>query len=169
MATATCKNGPKYNCPAEVFSSGSGINLFQLPNSRWGATKNQMISVPVTQDKIQETMSQLPRVPKDAYLFPVELKRKMEYKNNHKQAFIDPEKTLRVVQMLKTFGHPDYQFYEDLNIDSYKNRCKEQDENGYNLLFDNESDSDGEKMGWKMHQKVKKKRQKIQLKVVNPN
>ena len=121
--------------------------IYQLPNSRWGATKNQMISVPVTQDKIQETMSQLPRVPKDACLFPVELKRKMEYKNNHKQAFIDPEKTLRVVQMLKTFGHPDYQFYEDLNIDSYKNRCKEQDENGYKLLFDNESDSDGEKVG----------------------
>ena len=76
--------------------------IFQLPKSRWGGTKKQMISVPVSQETVQETVNQLPRLPKDAELVPVNLKRKMEYKNSHKTEFINPEKVLKVLQILKT-------------------------------------------------------------------
>ena len=37
---------------------------------------------------------------------------------------------------MKTSGHPYYQFCEDLNLDSYKERCKEQDAQDYGSLFD---------------------------------
>jgi hypothetical protein len=110
--------------------------IFQLPKSRWGGTKNQMISVPVSQETVQETIKQLPRLPKDADLVPVNSKRKKEYKNNHKKEFISPEKVLKVLQILKTSGHPYYQFCEDLNMDDYKKKCKEQDAEGYKLLFE---------------------------------
>ena len=119
--------------------------IFQLPKSRWGGTKNQMISVPVSQQTVQETVNQLPRLPKDAELVPVNLKRKKEYNNNYKKEFINPQKVLKVLQILKTSGHPYYQFCEDLNLDSYKERCKEQDAEGYNLLFEkDQSVSDSE-------------------------
>ena len=42
--------------------------IFQLHKSRWAATKNQMISVPVSPEQVKETVSQLPRLPKDAGL-----------------------------------------------------------------------------------------------------
>ena len=75
-----------------------------------------MISVPVSQETVQETVNQLPKLPKDAELVPVNLKRKKEYKNNHKKELINPEKVLKVLQILKSSGHPYYQFCEDLNI-----------------------------------------------------
>ena len=50
--------------------------LQQLPKSRWGATKKQMISVPVIPDTVRETVEQLLRLPKDAGMIPVNLKRK---------------------------------------------------------------------------------------------
>ena len=96
--------------------------IYQLPNSRWGATKKQMISVPVSQDTVRETIEQLQRLPKDAGLIPVNLKRKMEYNNSHKRELIDPDKAMRVLQILKESGHPFYQFCEDPNIDTYKDR-----------------------------------------------
>ena len=110
--------------------------IYQLPKSRWGATKKQMISVPVSQDTVRETIEQLPRLPKDAGLIAVDLKRKMGYSNSHKKEMIDPEKIMRVLQILKESGHPYYQFCDDFNSDAYKDRCREEDKQGYDLLFD---------------------------------
>ena len=115
--------------------------IYQLPKSRWGATKKQMISVPVSQDTLQQTINQLPRLPKDAGLIPVNLKRKQEYSNSHKKELIDPEKIMRVLQLLKESGHPYYQFCDDYNIDTYKKRCEEQDKQGYDLLFESEHEN----------------------------
>ena len=56
-----------------------------------GATKKIKISVPVTNETVSETLSQLPRLPKDAGLIPLvpaNLKRKMEYKNAQKTEYI---------------------------------------------------------------------------------
>ena len=117
--------------------------IYRLPKSRWGATKKRMISVPVTRETVSETLSQLPRLPKDAGLIPLvpaNLKRKMEYKNTHKTEYIDPEKVLKVVKYLKDSGHPFYQFCDDLNLDTYKERCKEQDQRGFELLFSEDED-----------------------------
>ena len=112
--------------------------IFQLRKSRWGATKNQMISVPVSLEKVQETVGQLPRLPKDAGLVPINFKRKKEYKNCYKKELIDPDKLIRALKYLKQSGHPYYQNLDDINVDMFKKRCHEDDENGYELLFETE-------------------------------
>ena len=54
---------------------------------------------------------------------------------------IDPDKIMRVLKILKESGNPFYQFCDDFNIDSYKERCREEDKQGYELLFDSDSES----------------------------
>ena len=129
--------------------------IYQLPKSRWGATKKQMVSVPVSPETVMQTVSQLPRLPKDAGLIPVNLKRKMEYDRSHKKEMIDPDKIERAMNVLKTSGHPYYQFCDDFNIDAYKKRCKDEDEAGYKLLFDEENSSRSDKSNDKEGQVLK--------------
>ena len=112
-----------------------------------------MISVPVSTTTVISTVQQLPRLPREAGLVPVQLKRKKEYERCHKKELVDPEKVIRTLQTLKTSGHPYYQF--SIDLDSYQRRCEEQDQEGHKLLFgsddsENEmasedSDDDGEK------------------------
>jgi hypothetical protein len=107
--------------------------IFCLKKSRWAATKKQMISVPVAVNTVINTIQQLPRLPRQAGLVPVNLKRKKIYNRNHKKEYIDPEKIFRVLKHLKQCGNPYYQFYDDFK--SYKERCKEQDSQGHQLIF----------------------------------
>ena len=125
--------------------------IYCLPKSRWGATKKQMISVPVTSDTVLNTIKQLPRMPREAGLIPVELKRKMIYEGCHKKEFIDPNKLYRVLDHLKKSGHPYYQFYQ--KITDYMQRCNDEDRSGYELLFgdpngnsSNQKESDGSRI-----------------------
>ena len=78
--------------------------IFSLQKSRWAATKNQMISVPVTPNTVMNTVEQLPRLPKDAGLIAVKLKRKKIYKNCHKKEFVDPRKIFKALEILKKSG-----------------------------------------------------------------
>jgi len=89
--------------------------IFFLRKSRWAATKKQMISVPVPHQSVLSTIKQIPRLPKEAGLIPVTLKRKKEYKSHHKKEFIDAAKIFKVLDILKKSGHPYYQFYEDFS------------------------------------------------------
>ena len=107
--------------------------IYCLPKSRWAATKKQMISVPVTSDTVLNTVQQLPRMPREAGLIPVQLKRKKEYEGCHKKEFVDPHKIYKVLGHLKRSGHPYYQFYEEFT--DYMKRCNEQDSSGYQLIF----------------------------------
>ena len=109
--------------------------IFCLKKSRWAATKKQMISVPVAVDKVLNTLKQLPRLPRDAGLIPIKLKRKKIYDRSHKNEFINPKKIFKVLHNLKKSGHPYYQFYDDFH--TYKSRCKSQDQDGHSLIFDN--------------------------------
>ena len=59
--------------------------IFSLKKSRWAATKKQMISVPVTPEAVLNTVQRLPRLPKEAGLLEVNLKRKMIYDRSHKK------------------------------------------------------------------------------------
>ena len=108
--------------------------IYFLKKSRWAATRKQMISVPVHQDTILNTVEKLPRLPRDAGLIPVSLKRKEEYKSSHRKELIDPEKIFQVLNHLKQSGHPYYQFYDDFN--TYQKRCWTDDRDGHNLLFE---------------------------------
>ena len=113
--------------------------IFCLQKSRWAATKKQMISVPVTVDKVLDTIQRLPRLPRDAALVPIKLKRKKIYERWHKKEFVNPEKIFKTLHHLKKSGHPYYQFYDDFQ--TYKNRCKAQDENGHSFMFENDENS----------------------------
>ena len=112
--------------------------IFQLPKSRWAATKKQMISVPVATETLINTFEQIPRLPKEAGLIEIELKRKKEYNRSHRREFINPDKLFRVLNHLKQNGHPHYQF--NIDLETYEERCKNEDENGHNLIFGDDHD-----------------------------
>ena len=95
--------------------------IYQLPKSRMAACKDRLINIPINEDDVKNTITNLPRTPKEAGLLEVKLKRKIEYKNTHQHAYIDPEKIFRALAFLKKSGHPDYTFYE--NIHTYEKRC----------------------------------------------
>ena len=80
----------------------------------------------------------MPRTPKDAGLIGVALKRKKEFKNTHKHQLIDPNKLFKMLNKLKEHGNKYYQFYDDFN--DYQTRCKEDDPNGYEVMFKPDND-----------------------------
>ena len=96
--------------------------IFVLPKSRWSATKGKTICVPVRPDDIMNTAKQLPRLPNEAQLVPIKLKRKKVYKGHEKSEWIRPEKLFHALRYLKKSGHPDYQFFDD--EETYLARCK---------------------------------------------
>ena len=88
-----------------------------LPKSRWNATHDRLVNVPVHDDDIPNTIEKLPRTPSEAGIvsMPItaNLKRKMEYRNTHIQQLINPANVYKYLEFLKESGHPGYQFYEN--------------------------------------------------------
>ena len=110
-----------------------------LQKSRWPAGKGRMVSVPVGPDDIMNTVKQLPRLPSEAGLIPIKLKRMQKYKGHEKKEMIRPEKIFQALQSLRHHGHPFYQFYD--SKENYMARCRERDERGFRLLM-GEDDED---------------------------
>ena len=97
--------------------------IFVLPKSRWAAAKGKTICVPVKADDIMNTMKQLPRLPTEADLIPIKLKRKKQYKGHEKSEYIRPEKLFQALRYLRKAGHPDYyRLFDD--EETYLARCK---------------------------------------------
>ena len=95
--------------------------IYQLPKSRMASCKDRLINIPIGSDDVLNTLQKLPRTPQEAGLLEVKLKLKVDYKNTHKQAYIDPKKIYKALDFLKCTGHPDYQFFDDFQ--AYKKRC----------------------------------------------
>ena len=110
--------------------------IYQLPKSRWTALKDRVVNVPINDDSIINTLDKLPRTPQAAGLIGVALKRKVEYKNTHKHQLIDPDKLFRMMEKLKKYKNPHYQFYDDYN--NYQARCLETDPEGYKIIFNDD-------------------------------
>ena len=143
---SSCKNAlKKGNIPAMAAANGLQLNhpdrpvLTELENnmiayninfqkfvllqkSRWAAGKGRMICVPVGPADIMNTVKQLPRLPDEAGLVPIKLKRKKVYKTHEKQEQIRPEKIFAALKYLNHAGHPYYKFYD--SEDTYKARLK---------------------------------------------
>ena len=100
-----------------------------------------MISVPVAQETVQNTLSKMPRLPSEACFVQVGIKRKKEYNRAHRQELVDVRKTIKVVQHLKQSGHPYYQDFE-FDFDTYEERCKQLDEAGHYMLFGDSDEED---------------------------
>ena len=96
--------------------------IYCLPKSRWGATRKQMISVPVDTSTIVNTMKELPRLPKEAGLIHVKLKRKKIYEGCHRKELIVPIKLFKTLDRLKVLEHPYYQFYSSFG--NFKRKCR---------------------------------------------
>ena len=105
--------------------------------SRGAAIKKQMITIPIDQEDVVNTAKQLPRLPADAGLIPVGLKRKKGYKHCHKKEYIDSSWIFKALDYIEKAGHPYYQFYE--NFLSYNKRCKAQDPDGHDFIFGKDS------------------------------
>ena len=118
------------------------MKIFKKPKSRMAAIKDRCVCVPIDDQTINETLNQLPRTPSEACIVPIKLKRKKEYKNVHLNEYVDVEKMHRALLTLKESGHPEYQFYEPSDFNTYAERCKIDDPQGYKSLF--EADSDDE-------------------------
>ena len=112
--------------------------IFLLPRSRWTALKDRTINVPIQDETINNFVRQLPRLPNEAGLIALELKRKIEMKNTHKKQLINPSKIFKCLAKLKAKGNPHY-----TKIDSpeeFKKRCKEKDKIGHDLIFGDDDD-----------------------------
>ena len=126
--------------------------IVQLPKSRWSATKGKLVNVPINDEDVVNTMESLPRTPDEAQLICVELKRKLEYKNKHKEAYISVSKVEAALDTLYDLGHPHYQFVADMG--GFEERCKEEEPL---LSFDRFSDITFKKTSVKPSKKFKPK------------
>ena len=96
-----------------------------LRKSGWPAGKGKMISVPVPIEDVMNTVKQLPRLPEEAGLVPIKLKRKKQYKGHEKSEQVRPEQMFRALRYLKRAGHPYYQNYD--TEEDYLARCRQRD------------------------------------------
>ena len=114
------------------------MKIHQKPKSRMAGVHDRIVNVPVHENDIVDTMKSLPRTPHDAGIIPVQLKRKKEYKNTHKEEYISVPKIKAALKTLKSMGHKYYQFINESDLDQYQSRCRDLDEDGHNFLFGND-------------------------------
>ena len=107
--------------------------VFQLPKSRWPAMKDRTVNIPIFESDVLRTVESLPRTPTEAGIIPINLKRKLIYKQTHKTQYVSVEKILKALKTLKKLGNQYYQFVP--NFDEFKNKCRETDADGFNFLF----------------------------------
>ena len=118
------------------------MKIFKKPKSRMAAIKDRCVCVPIDDQTVIDTLNQLPRTPSEACIIPIKLKRKKEYKNVVLSEYIDIEKMHRALETLKNCGHPEYEFYEPTDWNTYAQRCKADDPEGYNILCGEASDDE---------------------------
>ena len=111
-----------------------------LPKSRMAAGKGRMIAIPISAQDIMNSLKQMPRMPTEAGLVPVKLKRKKVYKGAERKEQIRPEVVFEALRYLRKAGHPFYQFYDD--YDSYMARCKIKDQRGLHLFASDDIEED---------------------------
>ena len=85
------------------------MKVKKLPTTRMKAMVDKVISVPIEQDDVSKTISELPRHPDDAKIVAVQLKRKLEMRNTHLEEFVRPSKCVKAVEKLKELKNPFYQ------------------------------------------------------------
>ena len=86
------------------------IKLWKLPKSRMTAITDRVVNVPITDDDIIRTVSQLPRLPSDAGIIAVDFKRKTDMKSSVLKEFINVHRLGPALVKLKELGHPGYKF-----------------------------------------------------------
>ena len=92
------------------------------------AIKDQMVHIPLTDEDIANTLSLLPRTPNEAGIVPIQLKRKLNFKNSHLKEYISVDKIKKALITLRNLGHPEYQKDFEKDWESFQNRLDIEDE-----------------------------------------
>ena len=95
------------------------MKIKKLPKSRMNAIIDRVINIPVEDEDIVKTVTSLPRPPDEAMVIGVTLKRKLEMKNGHLEAFIRPHALFAALRKLKALGNKHYANVE-INLDFMK-------------------------------------------------
>ena len=117
--------------------------IFQIirltPKSRWRRLQDRLISVPIMDDDVLNTVRQLPRTPEEAGLVAVTFKRKMEYKTSHiSEQLVNPQRIYKVLELLVKRGNPYYKEFQD--YEDFRKRCIREDKDKLSLIFPNDED-----------------------------
>ena len=92
------------------------LKIVHLPKSRWHAVQDKTVNVPILDDDILKTLNTVqafPRKSDESGLIPVKLKRKLEFKNKHLEAYVRPEALYDALKIFKEKGHP---YYQDIEV-----------------------------------------------------
>ena len=107
--------------------------VFKLPKSRWPAMKDKTVNIPIFETDVLNTVKSLPRTPRDAGIIPINLKRKLEYKNSHMTQYISVPKLIKALNTLKEMGNPYYQFIP-MSI-NFADECRDNDLEGFQFIY----------------------------------
>lgn len=91
------------------------MKIFMTPISRWSGMKDKVVNVPINESAIVQTVKKLPRLPSQASVIPIQLKRRMQYKAVHLTQYIRPEMLRNALQAFVALGN---EFYQGVEIDS---------------------------------------------------
>ena len=120
------------------------MKIYTLPKSRYSGFKDHIVNVPIEEEDIRHTIQSLPRTPTEAGIIPVQLKRKIEYKNSHIKAFVSVPKIIQAVKDYKALGHSCYEDFLIDDIYDYEARCEVTDPELTSNLFPRFDDTSDE-------------------------
>ena len=109
-----CEEGPDLTDLESVLVSKNilFVKIVNLPKTRWPAVKDKTVNVPLLDDDLRKTYNAVrafPRKPDESGLVPVQLKRRLAFKNKHVEAFVRPDALLKALKEFQEKGHPSYQ------------------------------------------------------------
>ena len=126
-----------------------------LPKSRWNALIDKTVNVPIPMEEVSNTIKQLPRTPNDAHVIPVQLKRKKNMKNTHRQEYIDCNKVVKAIETMKLMENP---HYKDIitSLEDYLKKCQESDAENFKFGSQDQEKGQDEKESSKQNSNDKK-------------
>ena len=89
------------------------MKIKELPTRRCNGIVDKVINVPLRPDDVKKTVESLPRPIGEAEVVGCQLKRKMDMKNVHLEAFVRPNYLINAVKKFQVLGNP---FYEGIKI-----------------------------------------------------
>ena len=117
------------------------LKVRQLPKTRMSAINDRVINVPIDDDDIIKTVSDLPRTKKDHGMVSVGLKRDLSLKNFHKLGKISPKKVYDALVYLKE-NNPQYKDIKISNLDQWKKQFEDDSDTDENDENDESSEDE---------------------------
>ena len=96
------------------------LKVYFLPKSRMGCVSDKIVYVPINENDNLNTINTILRTPSEAGILPVQIKRKIEYKNFHREEFISVAKVIAALKVLVKLRNPFYTFITDDMLREYE-------------------------------------------------